>query len=140
MKKIYKSQKQKMIAGVCSGIANYVKVDPTFVRLLFIFICLFTGIVPMLIAYLIAAIIIPFAPNDYQEPNVKKLYRSKDRKIAGIFGGISKLLKIDPTILRVIAAAVCLLTGVIPLLIAYLIGWVVIPESPYDDYVDITHR
>ena len=56
-KRLYKSNVNKMIAGVCGGIAEYFNVDPTIVRLAWVvFTCLGgSGI----IAYIIAAIIIP---------------------------------------------------------------------------------
>ena len=60
-KKLYRNTKNKMIAGVCSGLAEYVNIDPTIVRLIWALIALGgAGI----IAYLIAAIIIPEKPSD----------------------------------------------------------------------------
>ena len=57
MKKLYKSNSQKMIAGVCGGIAEYLNLDPTLVRLVFVAISLLGG--SGLLAYIIAAIIMP---------------------------------------------------------------------------------
>lgn len=56
-KKLYKSRKNRMVCGVCAGIADYLNVDVTVVRLLVVVLsCLgFTGVV----AYIIAAIIMP---------------------------------------------------------------------------------
>lgn len=55
-KKLYRSETNKMICGVCGGIAEYIHIDPTILRLLFALVGLTgTGIV----AYIIAAIIIP---------------------------------------------------------------------------------
>lgn len=55
-KKLYRSETNKMICGVCGGIADYIHVDPTVLRLLFALIGLTgTGVV----AYIVAAIIIP---------------------------------------------------------------------------------
>ena len=57
-KKLYRSKKEKMIAGICGGIGEYFDADPTLVRLIWAFatiISLGFGI----IAYLIAWIIIP---------------------------------------------------------------------------------
>ena len=60
-KKLYRNTKNKMIAGVCSGLAEYLNIDPTIVRLIWALIALGgAGI----IAYLIAAIIIPEKPNN----------------------------------------------------------------------------
>ncbi len=61
---------------------------------------------------------------------MKKLYRSKkDKKIAGIFGGLGEIFSIDPTILRLAFVFIGLATGIIPVLVAYLVGWVIIPEG-----------
>ena len=60
-KKLYRNTSNKMIAGVCSGLAEYINIDPTIVRLIWALIALGgAGI----IAYLIAAIIIPEKPSD----------------------------------------------------------------------------
>lgn len=56
-KRLYKVQKGKKLCGVCAGIAEYFDIDPTIVRLLWIFLvfCVGTGI----LAYIVAAIIMP---------------------------------------------------------------------------------
>jgi len=59
MKRLYKSEDDKMLTGVAGGVAEYYEVDPILVRLIGIFIALITGIVPMALMYLIAAIVIP---------------------------------------------------------------------------------
>lgn len=55
-KRLYRSRIEKMIAGVCGGIAEYFNVDPTLIRLVAILL-LFSG--PGLIAYIVAWIIVP---------------------------------------------------------------------------------
>jgi phage shock protein C len=47
------------IAGVCGGIAEYMDVDPTVVRLVWVLITFFTGIVPGIVAYLVAWLVMP---------------------------------------------------------------------------------
>jgi phage shock protein C len=62
---------------------------------------------------------------------MKRLYRSQtDKKIAGIFGGIAEQYDFDPSILRLIMVFVGLATCIAPLLITYIIGWVIIPKGP----------
>ncbi len=59
MKRLYKSRSDKMICGVCGGIANYFNIDPTLVRLL----CVLLGATGSgIVAYIVAAIIIPLEP------------------------------------------------------------------------------
>ncbi len=60
-KKLYRSEKNKMIAGVCAGLGDYLEVDFTLVRLIFVALTLVTAIFPMLIFYVIAWIIIPLS-------------------------------------------------------------------------------
>jgi len=62
---------------------------------------------------------------------MKKLYRSlSDRKIAGVCGGLGEYLSADPTLIRLIAIFLGFFTGIIPGLITYIVGWIVIPEEP----------
>ena len=56
-KRLYRSKKDSMICGVCGGIANYFNIDPTLVRLAFVLIAMGAG--SGILAYIIAAIIIP---------------------------------------------------------------------------------
>ena len=59
-KKLYKSKTNKKLCGVCGGLAEYLDVDPTIVRLILVLSILFAGC--GLLAYLIAALIIPVKP------------------------------------------------------------------------------
>lgn len=55
-KKLCRSNTNKMICGVCTGVADYINIDPTVVRLLWV-IFAFSGF--GVLAYIIAAIIMP---------------------------------------------------------------------------------
>ncbi|MDY3972460.1 MAG: PspC domain-containing protein [Clostridia bacterium] len=59
-KRLYKSNENRMIDGVCGGIAEYFNMDPTLVRLGWVLLCALGG--SGIIAYIIAAIIIPRNP------------------------------------------------------------------------------
>ena len=59
-KRLYKSNQNKMIDGVCGGIAEYFGMDPTVVRLLWLLFSALGG--SGVIAYLIAAVVIPRNP------------------------------------------------------------------------------
>ncbi|HLD05232.1 MAG TPA: PspC domain-containing protein [Candidatus Nanoarchaeia archaeon] len=58
MKKLYRG-KNKMLLGVCSGIAEYLKVDPTVIRIAWVLLTILTGIVFGIVAYFICAMIMP---------------------------------------------------------------------------------
>ncbi|HAX83317.1 MAG TPA: hypothetical protein DCY15_02150 [Ruminococcaceae bacterium] len=58
-KKLYRSTNNKMISGVCAGIADFFGIDPTIVRVIYALISLFTTGFPGIIIYIILAIIIP---------------------------------------------------------------------------------
>ena len=59
-KKLYKSTQNNMLDGVCGGIAEYFGIDPTVVRLIWALFSLMGG--SGILAYIIAAIIIPRSP------------------------------------------------------------------------------
>ena len=59
-KRLYKSNENKMLDGVCGGIAEYFNIDPTLIRLAWVVFCALGG--SGIIAYIIAAIIIPRNP------------------------------------------------------------------------------
>lgn len=60
-KKLYKSETDKKLCGVCGGIAEYFDIDSTLVRLALVVFCLLGG--SGLLAYIIAAIVMPQAPD-----------------------------------------------------------------------------
>lgn len=59
-KRLYKSNENKMLSGVCGGIAEYFGIDPTLVRLGWVLFCALGG--SGFLAYVIAAIVIPDRP------------------------------------------------------------------------------
>ncbi len=59
-KKLYRSKNEKKLAGVCGGIGEFFDIDPTLVRMAWVMFALFAG--SGLIAYVIAALIIPERP------------------------------------------------------------------------------
>lgn len=60
MKKLYKSKTDKKICGICGGLAEYLNMDSTIIRLLVLACILFAGF--GLLAYIIAAFIVPENP------------------------------------------------------------------------------
>jgi len=62
MKQLFKSTTNKKIAGICGGIGEMLDVDPTLIRLGVVFLALASAVFPMVIAYIVAAIIVPDKP------------------------------------------------------------------------------
>ena len=61
-KKLYKSRTDKKLCGVCGGLAEYLGIDSTVVRLILVLAILFAGV--GLLAYIIAALVMPFNPEE----------------------------------------------------------------------------
>lgn len=57
-RRLTRSMTNKVIAGVCGGFANFLNVDPTLVRVVFVFLVL-AGFFPGFLAYIISWIVIP---------------------------------------------------------------------------------
>ena len=60
MKKLYRSNTDRRLCGVCGGLAEHLDIDPVIIRLIFIFLTLFGG--GGLLIYLICAVVIPKSP------------------------------------------------------------------------------
>ena len=67
MKKLYLSKTDRKILGICGGLAEMFSVDSTLVRLTLVFLCLITGIIPLIVTYIIAGIITPEKPQKQQK-------------------------------------------------------------------------
>lgn len=95
-KTLYRNSKDKILGGVCSGLAHYFKTDPVWLRLIFL---IFFGF--LFWVYIILWIVLK---EKQLETNVtKKLYRNPtDRYIGGVCGGIAAYFKIDSWIPRLI--------------------------------------
>ena len=70
-KKLYRARTDRKIFGVCGGIAEYLNVDSTMIRLVWVLLMIFAG--TGLLAYIVAAIVMPEAPeksnnNPYNNP------------------------------------------------------------------------
>lgn len=59
VKRLYRSKKNRVIAGVCGGIGEYFNMDPTIIRLIWVLVAIFTAFLPGIVAYLLAWAIIP---------------------------------------------------------------------------------
>jgi phage shock protein C len=65
-----------------------------------------------------------------------RLYRSRtDRKIAGVCGGLGQMLDVDPNLVRIAFVLLAVVTGFIPMLVAYVAAWLLVP---YEGAADVT--
>ncbi len=61
----------------------------------------------------------------------KRIYRSRSESmIAGLAGGLANYFNVDPTLIRLAFVGAGFLTGVIPGLLAYAVGWIIVPLEP----------
>lgn len=70
-KKLYKSRKNKMIGGVCGGLAEYFNMDPTIVRVIAAILCLVRGL--GILVYLVMCIVMPYDDEDFSEDDTENL-------------------------------------------------------------------
>lgn len=70
-KRLYRSTQDRMFAGVCGGIGEYLDVDPTLVRLAFVALTLLSS-GSGLVIYLILMLIVPERPSDRRKPKTKR--------------------------------------------------------------------
>jgi phage shock protein C len=65
---------------------------------------------------------------------MKKLYLSdKDRKIAGVCGGLGEYYQVDPTVIRIIWIVLTILSLGVGGIVIYLLMWLVIPRRPKEE-------
>jgi phage shock protein C len=67
--KLYRSRDDKIIAGVCGGIAKHFNIDPIWIRLATVFLCLINGI--GIILYILAWILVPENPKEKSSKDTK---------------------------------------------------------------------
>ena len=121
------------IAGVCAGLAAYLDADVTLIRLAWVVLSIVPGLlVGGVLVYAVCWMLLPVAaPAERYTFRGPRLTRSvSDRQIAGVCGGLADYLNVDSTIVRVVWVVLSIYPGAIVCgVIAYLIGWMVIPSS-----------
>ncbi|MBC7875087.1 MAG: PspC domain-containing protein [Ferruginibacter sp.] len=150
-RRLYRDSGDKMIGGVCSGIAYYLGIDPAIVRILFAIIS-FGGFGLGFLAYIILWIVLP--PKDLEGFSGKRLYRNPDDKvISGVAGGLAAYFDRSSSTIRLIFAAPIVLNiifgvlswpffhegSIVPnivfgsltgtFILAYIVLWIVLPEA-----------
>jgi phage shock protein C len=121
------------IAGVCAGLASYFDTDVTLIRLTWIILSIVPGLLlGGAIVYGVCWILLPVAgPQERHIYRGPRLMRSvTDRQIAGVCAGLADYIGVDVTIVRVVSVVLAVYPGaIIGGVIAYLIGWMVIPPA-----------
>jgi phage shock protein PspC (stress-responsive transcriptional regulator) len=134
-KRWYKFRRDRVIAGVISGLAWYSGIHPLWLRGGLLVLLLSGAVLPQLLgliifAYFAAIFILPEVPTDF-EPEVKPLVNGllrpvKERLLAGVCIGIAKYYKFDVSLVR-IAMLLLAVTGGVGI-IAYAVAWLMMPS------------
>jgi phage shock protein C len=73
-RRLYRSRKDRMLTGLLGGVAEYLgDIDPTVVRLAYVFLTIFTAFIPGIAAYIIGSAIVPDQPVGQKESTTGKL-------------------------------------------------------------------
>ncbi len=100
-KRLFRDENDKVLGGVCSGIANYFAMDPVLVRIIFLVIAFAFG--TGVLAYIILWVVVPSSASTQIGAVRKKLYRDTDDKIiAGVCSGIGNYFGINVWIPRLL--------------------------------------
>jgi phage shock protein PspC (stress-responsive transcriptional regulator) len=137
-KRLFRDENNKVIGGVCSGLANYFNMDVVVVRV--IFLLMFFSVGFGLIPYLILWFAVPSSATKSIGSVRKKLYRDTDEKmIAGVCSGLANYFGIKVWIVRALFLLPVLIMifewnhfffNVSPSsFIIYIIFWLVMPEA-----------
>jgi phage shock protein PspC (stress-responsive transcriptional regulator) len=96
--RLFRNADDKIIAGVCSGLANYMGIDPVIMRI--VFVVLFA---PLFWVYILLWVIIP--STSMQSNVTKRLYRSaEDKVVGGVCGGLAAYFNLNTWVPRLIFA------------------------------------
>ena len=131
-KRLFRRPASGRIAGVCSGIAEYLDTDVTAVRLAWVILSIVPGgVIGGALAYLAAWMIMPEAIAPAIVSDRRRLSRSRsDRRIGGVCGGLAEYLDVDSTVVRLIWAVLTVVPGAIVLGVgAYLAAWFIVPAK-----------
>ena len=119
-KTLYRSKKDRILLGVCGGLAEYFDMDPTLVRVIFVLLSIFSG--TGIIIYILLAIFVPEeGTDDKAEPEIKEKLKDFGQDVKEKVHGIAKEIKeqnkhIDYSKTRNIIAVIFIFIGVALLL------------------------
>lgn len=122
---------EQRVAGVCAGLADYLDVDVTLMRALWLALSIVPGaIVGGLLAYALAWMVMPVGQAS-RPSAAKRLTRStSDSKMAGVCGGVAQYFAVDSTLVRVLCIVLAVMPGaVIGGVFVYLSAWLIMPRD-----------
>ena len=131
--KLRRNPFNQSLGGVCSGIAHYLNVDTSFIRMAFVIAFFFFG--TGVLAYIVLWLVIPKATGVEADQIIKnennnphKLYRNKETKaIGGVCSGIAMHFGIEIWVVRLAFFAGIFLWG--SAILVYFIAWITIPKA-----------
>ena len=131
-RRLVRIKAEEKVAGVCAGIADYLDVDVTLIRVLWIALSIVPGaIVGGVLAYVLAWMVMPEGQASRAVGGRRLTRSTTDAKMAGVCGGIAQYLGVDATPVRVLWIVLSVLPGaVIGGLVAYLAAWLIVPKEP----------
>ncbi|MGE0451531.1 MAG: PspC domain-containing protein [Vicinamibacterales bacterium] len=120
------------IAGVCAGIADYLAVDVTLVRALWLVLSIVPGaLIGGIVAYVLAWVVMPEGTPVGSHTGHRLVRSATDAKIAGVCGGLAEYFAIDSTPIRVVWIVLSVVPGcVLGGILAYLAAWLIVPRAP----------
>ena len=123
---------EQKIAGVCAGIADYLDVDVTLVRALWLALSIVPGaVVGGIVAYVLAWAVMPAGIATRATLGRRLLRSTTNVKVAGVCSGLAEYFGIDATPVRVLWIVLSVLPGaVIGGVFAYLVAWLIVPKAP----------
>ena len=125
IKKVRRNMSDRVLAGVCSGVAHTFNFNPLWLRLLFVLITIY-AFPWALVVYLLAAIIIPKENVAFEDIKYKKFNRIKNNKlIGGVCTGLQDYLKIDVVLIRLAFVTLIAAWGIGAIL--YITLWAISP-------------
>lgn len=114
IKRLYRSRQNRILAGVCGGIADYFKIDPLIIRLFFVFIFFLNG--AGILAYIIGWIIIPERPYDYNGEQYNEKF-DEESYYENESSGFNRTNQRFIGIILIIIGAFIIFSKVIPLIV-----------------------
>ncbi|MBF8437242.1 PspC domain-containing protein [Halanaerobiaceae bacterium Z-7014] len=114
IKRLYRSRQNRILAGVCGGIADYFKIDPLIIRLFFVFSFFLNG--AGILAYIIGWIIIPERPYDYNGEQYNEKF-DEESYYENESSGFNRTNQRFIGIILIIIGAFIIFSRVIPLIV-----------------------